>query len=311
MLVVFLPQSGHAQIARVEIHPLPSITLTDQEFLAGQKEGKPVTLAGELRIPKPGTDRLPVVVLLHGSSGAGALQDDWINWLNAKGIATFLIDSFTARGIVNTSNDQAQLGRLAMIVDAYRALALLAKHPRVDPDRIMLMGFSRGGQSALYATLTRFQRMYSPSDARFAAYLVFYPDCRTRFQNDEDVSDRPVRIFHGSADDYSPVDACRAYVERVRKSGKDFQLTEYAGAHHVFDGRAFKKPKTLPKAQTTRRCRLEETANGQIINSETRQTFTYADPCVEYGPTIAYNAEAHSAVEKALTEFLAAISKSK
>lgn len=305
-LSLLAPLLCHAQIARVELHPFQSTTLTDQEFLTGQKEGKPVMLAGELRIPRPGTDRLPAVVLLHGSAGGGSLVDDWAKWLNEIGVASFAIDSFTPRGIVNTANDQAQLGRLAMIIDAYRALALLSKHPRIDPERIVLMGFSRGGQAALYASMTRFQKMHAPTDAAFFAYIPFYPDCRTTFLNDNDVSNKPIRIFHGSADNYSPVDACRTYVERLRKAGHDVQLTEYAGAQHVFDGRAFKKPVILPKGQTLRRCRLEEAADGRIINSETRQTFTYSDPCVEYGPTLAYDAQAHSEVEKALAEFVTA-----
>src|SRR6266568_560266 len=111
VLSVLIVPLGHAQIARVELHPFQSATLTDKEFLIGQKEGKPVVLAGELRIPRPGTDRLATVVLLHGSGGGGAVVDDWANWLNAAGVATFVVDSFTARGIVNTQNDQAQLGR--------------------------------------------------------------------------------------------------------------------------------------------------------------------------------------------------------
>jgi dienelactone hydrolase len=225
------------------------------------------------------------------------------------GVATFVIDSFTARGIVNTGNDQAQLGRLAMIVDAYRALALLSQHARIDPERIALMGFSRGGQAALYASVVRFQRMHGATGPAFAAYIPFYPDCRTTFLNDNDVANKPIRIFHGSADDYSPVDACRPYVERLRTAGKDIQLTEYADAHHAFDERALKEPVKLPKAQTTRRCRLEEAADGRIINSETKQTFTYSDSCVEYGPTVAYNAQAHSEVKKALTEFVSTVLK--
>jgi hypothetical protein len=42
------------QIARMEIHSFPSMTLTDQEFLTGRQEGKPVTISGELRLPPPG-----------------------------------------------------------------------------------------------------------------------------------------------------------------------------------------------------------------------------------------------------------------
>jgi cephalosporin-C deacetylase-like acetyl esterase len=65
------------------------------------------------------------------------------------GISTFTMDSFAGRGIVSTVIDQSQLGRLNIILDVYRSLAVLAAHPRVDPTRIAVRGFSRGGQAAL------------------------------------------------------------------------------------------------------------------------------------------------------------------
>jgi dienelactone hydrolase len=306
MLAVLIPTPGHAQVARVEMHPFRSTTLTDQEFLTGQKEGKPVVLAGELRIPRQGTDRLPAVVLVHGSGGVAGFVDDWVPWLNAMGIATFVFDSFTARGIVNTNNDQAQLGRLAMIVDAYRALELLGKHSRIDPARIAIMGFSRGGQASLYSSVKRFQRTHGPAGLTFAAHINFYPDCTTVFLNDDDVADKPIRIFHGTMDDYNTVAQCRPYVERLHKAGKDVQLTEYAGAHHVFDWAMLKTPVKLAQAQTTRGCQLEEASQGQIINSVSRQPFTYNDPCVERGTTIAYNAQAHAESQKTVRDFLTA-----
>jgi len=298
---------AHAQVFRVEVHPLPSVTLTDQEFLTGKHDGTPVVLAGQLRIPRGGTDRLPAVILVHGSGGVSGYVDDWARWLNAMGVATFVLDAFTGRGLVSVANDQAQLGRLAMIVDTYRALALLAKHPRIDPSRIAVMGFSRGGQAALYSSLKRFQRMHLSASASFAAYIVFYPDCRTLYHDDDDVANVPIRIFHGGADDYSPVETCRLYVDRLKKAGKDVELREYAGAQHAFDWPLLKTPVKLAQAQTTRRCRLEESADGTIINSETKNVFTYSDPCVELGPTIAYSAEAYAEAQKDVRAFVLAV----
>jgi dienelactone hydrolase len=298
------PATAWAQVARMEIHSFQSTTLTDQEFLTGRKEGKPVTLAGELRLPRPGNDRLPLVVLLHGSGGISGSVTDWEQDLNSMGVATFVIDSFTARGIVSTVTDQSQLGRLAMIVDAYRALDLLARHPRIDPTRIALMGFSRGGQAALYASVRRFQRMHGPVGQQFAAYLPFYPDCSTTFRDDEDVAGKPIRLFHGSADDYDTVAPCRAYVQRLKAKGKDVQLTEYAGAGHLFDGRSFKTPVKVEKASTMRQCQLTEAQDGVVINAKTTQPFTYADPCVEYGPTLAYDEKASTSARTAIREFV-------
>jgi dienelactone hydrolase len=292
-----------AQVARTELHAIPTLTLSDSQFLTGEKNGTPVTIAGELRIPRLGTDRLPAVILVHGSGGVGANVDRWSRELNGMGLATFVIDSFTARGIQSTSANQALLGRMNMILDAYRALGLLAAHPRIDPAKIVLMGFSRGGTVALYASLKRFERMYGPEGAAFAAYIPFYAPCYTTYIGDEDVSDKPIRLFHGAADDYVPVAPCRAYVERLRKAGKDVTLTEYPDAHHAFDNPLLKVT-AAPQAQTSRRCTLREEPAGTIINAVTKQPFTMEDPCVERGPNVGYNAAATTAATEAVKEFL-------
>ena len=299
--------SAHAQIARLELHMMQTQSPTDQEFLTGRKDAKPVIITGELRIPRPGTDRLPAVVLLHGSGGASGLQDNWAREFNALGIATLIVDSFTGRGIVSTGNDQDQLSRLAMVLDAYRALELLAKHPRIDSARVMVMGWSRGGGAAHWSALKRFSAMHGPGGGLgFAGYIALYPTCNRVFIEGLDVVDKPIRIFHGAADDYVPIAGCRAYVDRLRKAGKDVSLTEYPDAHHIFDNPALKNPLKLPQAQTTRRCPpLEEAQDGRIINSQTKQPFTYAgDPCVERGTTVAYDTQAHAEALKAIKEFV-------
>jgi hypothetical protein len=67
---VFLLEDARAQgIFRTEVYPVQTVTLSTADFLLGKKDGKPAMIAGELRIPKPGTDRLPAVVLVHGSGG--------------------------------------------------------------------------------------------------------------------------------------------------------------------------------------------------------------------------------------------------
>jgi dienelactone hydrolase len=295
----------HAQAPlRIEVHPVQTVTLTDEQFLMGSKQSPPVLIAGELRIPRPGTDRLPAVVLLHGAGGISANIDLWAQELNAIGVATFVLDSYTGRGIVSVSENQTQLGRTPQINDAYRALELLAKHPRIDPARIGVMGFSRGGQAALYSALTRFQRMHGPQGVQFAAYVILYPPCNLRFIDDDQTGGQPIRIFHGTADDFVFIDACRAYVARLREAGRNVQLTEYAGALHVFDGPYLKDKVFVPRGQTTRRCVMEEGAGGLIMNAATRQPFTYDDACVERGASVGYNAEAYGQALKAVKGFL-------
>jgi dienelactone hydrolase len=304
VLVVSNSFAGDTHVARMEILSFRSTTLTDQEFLIGLKEGKPVTISGELRLPRPGNDRLPAVILVHGAVGIVGYVTDWEQDLNDMGVATFVFDSFTPRGIDTIINDQSQLSRLAMIVDAYRALELLAKHPRIDPQRIAIMGFSLGGQVTLYASLKRFQKMHGPAGLEFAAYFPLYANCTTAFRDEENVANKPIRLFHGTADDSAPIEPCRDYVERLKAKGKDVLLTEYAGAAHVFDWQALKKPIKREKAQTTRNCHLTEAQDGVIINAKTMKPFTYSDPCVEYGTTLAYDEKASANTRKLIREFV-------
>ena len=169
--------------ARTELHQIETLTLSDQQFLQGDAAGKPVVISGHLRIAQ-GDGRLPAVILQHGSSGYAANIEVWSKNLNALGISTFALDGFTGRGLVEVNSNQALLGRLNFILDIYRALGVVASHPLIDPKRIALMGFSRGGQAALYASLKRFNRMWNTTGVEFAAYIPFYPDCMTTFLSD-------------------------------------------------------------------------------------------------------------------------------
>src|ERR1700738_1706369 len=92
-------QSMPKEIApRVELYAIPSLTISDRQFLTGEADGKPVTVAGEFRIAQ-GSGRLPVVVLMHGSSGVGATMESWVHQFNAMGISTFVIDGFSGSRI--------------------------------------------------------------------------------------------------------------------------------------------------------------------------------------------------------------------
>ena len=256
--------------ARTELHTIDTLTLSDAQFLIGDANARATVTTGVLRIPR-GEGRLPVVVLQHGSGGMAANIEMWSRELNAIGVSTLALDGFTGRGLTNVGTNQTLLGRLNFVLDIYRALDVLAKHPRVDPQRIALMGFSRGGQAALYASLKRFQKTWNRSGIEFGAYIPFYADCATTFVADTEVADRPIRIFGGTQDDYNPIALCKAYVKRLKAAGRDAQLTEYRTASHAFDNvLGTVLPAVVAGGQSVRHCIIREEPIGVLINASTR-----------------------------------------
>jgi len=296
--------------ARAELHSIDTLTLSDTQFLRGDANGKATTTSGRLRLAR-GSGRLPVVVLQHGSAGMGPNVETWAREFNKIGVSTFALDGFTGRGLTEVNTNQALLGRLNFILDIFRALNVLANHPSIDPARIALMGFSRGGQATLYASLKRFHRLWNKSGVEFAAYIPFYPDCITTFLSDTEVAARPIRIFHGAPDDYNPIAACKEYVERLRAAGADVEVTEYPNASHAFDNPLGAQPAMLqPRYQSARNCKIQEETEGVLINTDTKQPFAYTDTCVVHGVHTGHDPVATREAKQAVKELLKGCSNS-
>jgi dienelactone hydrolase len=293
---VLLVPPANAQFARQEVIAFESAMMSAPDFLTG-KAGTPVRLAGYLRLPRA-NEKNSVVVLFHGVTGLGGdggPEHDWSRVLNEAGIGTFAVDSFSGRGVATVA-EGVRISAVTRVVDAYRALELLAKHPLVDTGKIAVMGFSHGGGAALYSSLVRFQKMYGKPDLQLAAHISVYGLCGTTFREDEVLDQRPVLLLHGTADDWVPIAPCREYAARLIKAGMNVKLIEYLDAHHVFDGPAFRNAVKLPDVMTPGNCRFAEAEGGALVNAATKQPFSLSDPCLGKEPTIQYNeAAAHKA----------------
>lgn len=288
-----------------EVLTFPSLTMTDDQFLKGDKAGaKSVTLTAKLQLPPSSEGRVPAVILLHGSDGpSSALTWNWVKVLNRIGVATLRIDSYSGRGFDEIFTDQGRVGEFNNIIDTYRALDVLADDSRIDQARIAVMGFSRGGIAALYSSMARFEELYGSDKATLAVHLPFYPPCNFKLEGELNVGVAPIRAFHGEADVWNPVPRCFDYVERLKAAGHDATITIYPAAHHAFDHPGSPSYNIKEDAQTSRRCfRREE--GGRLINTDSGQPFSWKDACVEMGPAVQYNSAAADDAEKRVKEFL-------
>ncbi len=293
---------------RVEVHALATLTLTSAQARAGHEVGPATTIAGELRLPFGEAKRLPAVLMLHGDAGALAAQVVWTDDMNALGIAVFTLDSFSARGAVATGASLATMpgsvSSTARIVDAERALSLLAAHPRIDPARIAVMGFSSGGRTAMLLAQTRFASRYGRPGVGFAAYIALYPDCNVHLRDDTRVEPGPQRVFIGEADVLTDAGACTRYVARLKGAGADVAITTYPGAHHAFDSRMGLELVRIPGVPIAARCNLEETTAGAIVNVDTGRELDDQDTCITKGLIAGYDVAADAAARAAVRALL-------
>ena len=296
----------HAQFARQEYHAIPSEDVTQQQVLKGEK-GKPVILSGSLRLPKLG-EKLPVIVLFHGGAGVdGSMgaNEGWTNVLNQAGYATFSVDGYAARGIWSIA-DAGKVSAHARVVDAFRALDVLAKHPSVDVSRVALMGFSHGSIAAINANLERFQKAYGTPGLQYAAFISMYGFCITKHQQEDSVT-KPILFMHGAADDWVPHDMCREQAARLVKAGKDVRFISYPGATHGFDVPRLMPAVKIAQAASFNACSLEEVEGGNIVSIATKQPFTLQDPCLKPGVNVEYNEVATKKAYEDAKAFLAEV----
>jgi dienelactone hydrolase len=268
------------------------------------------TVTGTLVLPPAANGRTPAMVIAHGSGGIlPGREDAWAARLNALGIATFVIDSFTPRGLQSTSRDQSRLSTMANLADALAALNLLATHPRIDPARIGVMGFSRGGQVALYSALEPLRRGVIDGNLRFAAHVALYPSCSIPYRAGE-VSTAPILMLLGGADDYTPAAACRDYGAWFASKGAPVEVVAYDGAYHDFD---IPDPlRFLPALQSARGCRAEvEVDSGTVRRLDTGEGLrdptaisAYFRACMQRGATIGGDPAALARAERDVAAFL-------
>jgi dienelactone hydrolase len=91
--------------------------------------------------------RLPAAVIINSSGGVSAHTDHfYARALARQGMAALVVDSFTARNVRRTGDDQNRVAQSKSNADAFAGHRWLAAQPWVDTDRIVVMGMSRGGR---------------------------------------------------------------------------------------------------------------------------------------------------------------------
>jgi dienelactone hydrolase len=235
---------------------------TVQDLVKPGAPGEAANIVGHLFLPK-GRDKVSAVVLMHGSGGIySAMLDYWPELLNAQNIAVFSLDRFGPRGVKSTAEDQSQVPFGADVADAFAALRLLASHPRIDANRIAIMGFSRGGLASWRTAVERIiAAQQLPGGLRFAAHIQIYSGgCNGVFRlvvKPGVFSKMPELWVHGESDDYTPIGPCRDYAQRIGEAGTPLEFVSLPGVFHKFDDVSQRRAFVRGLQRTVETCLLE------------------------------------------------------
>lgn len=237
---------------RIEFQSYTPKTMFDLARERGQNWPEQ-TIWGDLSFPSkaPLSEKLPVIVLMHGSAGIGPALSQWVDAFNDIGVATFVVDSFGPRGVKSMVEDQSILPTAANLMDAFKALQVLATHPRIDPNRIGVMGFSKGGEVAFRTAIEPLRHAVVKSDLKFALHIPTYAGCNQVYWSPQ-VTKAPMLNLVGDADDYSLAAPCEALAKRYEEAGAPIRTIKYANANHAWDSMV--RVSWMPNATTANPC---------------------------------------------------------
>jgi len=275
---------------------------------------------GQLVLPAtvPADARLPAVVMVHGSGGVYPEEVTfWAKLLNEQGIAAFVIDVFSPRGVTSTGEDQSQVAFATDTADAFAALGMLASHPRIDPQRIAVMGFSRGGITAVRSGVNPVIKGSAPSGLRFAAHVALYSGGCTSVlavsPKPGAFAPEPMLFVHGDADDYAYMSDCQSYAQRIQAAGTPTEFVVLPGARHKFDVDSTRRVNLPSNSKTKEGCPIEydvldmkvrdrRTGDALALDQVREITRTL---CTDKGATAEGDRKARDAAGKAVVAFLA------
>jgi dienelactone hydrolase len=185
-------------------------------------------VAGALFKPE-GAGPFPAVIYLGSCAPVGSPQDadleNTFDHYRAKGFATLIVDSYTARhrdhGVCDRVHNPVWYGLRA--ADAQAAKNVLAAMADIDAERIFFVGYNHGGQAALLAAEASTAAAH---EAKFAGVVAYYPYCGFVCGCAFSV---PTLIMVGDQDDLAPAGRCQAV-----KNKPNAEVVVYSGAAHGF-----------------------------------------------------------------------------
>jgi dienelactone hydrolase len=217
-----------------------------------------VTVRARLDFPEQARDRYPAVIVVHGLGGYRDANEGYVAAeLRKAGFATLTYDGFAARGTTGAAMSASPGYLPAGVADAYAALRRLASEPRIDADRIAIIGFSFGAEVAHITAFELIRSALNPGPGRFAAHVPFYPTLIFGVMAERGAyTGSPVLMLLGGKDDNLPLAKVESYLAYARAAGNPapIETVIYPGAYHAWTVPDQPALRFYPELVSTKKC---------------------------------------------------------
>jgi len=247
------PQAGSTAVT------FQSSTYNDfRQLLAREAAAGTITIRGKLDFPQQARDRYPAVIVVHTLGGYRDANEGYVAAeLRKAGFATLTYDSFAARGTTGPAMSASPGYLPTGVADAYAALRLLASDPRIDADRIAIIGFSFGAEVAHLTAFASLRSALTPGQQKFAAHVPFYPTLIVGVMAERGAyTGSPVLMLLGEKDDNLPVAKVENYLAYARAAGNPapIETVIYPGAYHAWTVPDLPSLRFYPELVSTKKC---------------------------------------------------------
>lgn len=191
-----------------------------------------------------GQGPFPTVLLFHGCGGVRVSMSQWAESFREAGYAAIVVDSMKGRGLVerDVCSGRALLGS-ERAGDVLASLSDARRLPFVDPERIVLAGWSHGGWSIMDLMV-----MDPPHELPYnltslpeggldgvMGIVVVYPYCGFGTRATGWRWPAPTFFVLAGEDSVANPAPCLEVVEALGASGHEVQVKVYPGIDHAFD----------------------------------------------------------------------------
>jgi dienelactone hydrolase len=188
-------------------------------------------LEGYLAYDDAGPAKKPGILVVHDWMGVTAETKRRADMLAGLGYVAFAADIY-GKGVrpadmkaAATESSKWKGQRPELRKRARAGLDFLSAHKRVDPARLVALGYCFGGTTALEV---------ARSGAPVVATVVFHGGLDTPTPGDAKSIKGKVLALQGGDDPFVPAPQVQAFEKEMRDGGVDWQLVSYGGAVHAF-----------------------------------------------------------------------------